>query len=78
MTIDPRAIKLITLVGDAGGIAFPVAAPFIAIVEELLKLVADTGTEVHQISAEQSASQAAGMAAHDASLLTSERAKKKG
>lgn len=55
-------------------IVFPVAAPFVAGIEAIIKAAEDIGIVPHELPAEQAQAIAAGMAAARASAVTGFRA----
>ncbi len=65
------------LLADGAAVAFPAIGPFVAIAGKLLDEADRLGIIPHELSVEQAGAIAAGMAAHDASLLTSDRARRR-
>ena len=61
---------------DGVAVVFPVSPPFVAAIEAIVKAAEDHGIVPYEMSAEQAAAIAAGMAAHDASKLTEFKARR--
>jgi hypothetical protein len=65
------------LLADGAAVAFPAIGPFVAIAEKLIEEADRLGIVPHELSAEQVAAIASGMAAARASAITSDREKRK-
>jgi len=71
------AESIVVTLADGAAVIFPAAGPFVVILEKLLDVANEHGIVPVELSVEQRASIAAGMAAAKASAVTSYRAHEK-
>lgn len=72
MNIDAKKVqRVVFALADGAAVVFPVAAPFVAIVEQFILAAEAAGLVAEEMSPEQATAMLAGMAAARASAVTS-------